>query len=400
VRKRLTDRFLRSVTTTGTQADYWDETLTGFGLRVSAKGKKTFQIYYRHNRLQRRMVLGPYPVLSLAQARKHAKDLLADATKGSDPASIRSANRNAETFAQLAAAYIKKLVSRKKRSSGESERIVRRELLPAWKSRKAKDITRRDIQDLTQGIAERAPYMANRSLSVVRQIFKYGVEGSWLELSPCQGIPRPGDEKRRQRFLDIDELTSVSQTLQKDPTSTGTILMLQLLTAQRVGEVRQMQVADLDLARGWWTIPSEFSKNEKSHHVPLSAAALSILTPRVEAAKGRWVFPSHTDKSRPVGYPTIHYAVRRISKAAGVTGWRSHDLRRTVGTHLTGGGLTRFVLSRILNHTDAVVTGVYDMYEYDNEKKAALDAWGRRMTAIIEGTEQTGKVVPFVSGKK
>ena len=82
VRKRLTDRFVRTVKPTATQADYWDQTLIGFGLRVSPKRKRSFQILYRHHRRQRRMVLGSFPAMSLAEARKYAKQMLADAQKG------------------------------------------------------------------------------------------------------------------------------------------------------------------------------------------------------------------------------------------------------------------------------------------------------------------------------
>lgn len=309
-------------------------------------------------------------------------------------------NRDAETFGQLARDYISFYAKRRKRSWREDERILTRDLLPWWKSQKAKDITRRDIQEVIPKIADRAPIMANRTLVVIRQIFNFGIDNARLEFNPCQRIPRPGVEQRRARFLDDDELAKLAQTLNAETSTEAAILMLQLLTGQRIGEVRRMQVADLDLARGWWTIPSEFSKNGKSHRVPISQAAQSLLVPHAERATGRWMFPSYSDKTRPVGYPTIHYAVRRISKDAGVTDWHSHDLRRTVATHLTATGVSRLVLKKILNHRDTEVTGVYDNYEYDNEKQSTLDEWGRRMTSIINGTEEAAKVVVFASRKK
>jgi hypothetical protein len=94
------------------------------------------------------MTIGPFPILSLAGARKLAKDLLADAAKGADPAAIKRANRNADTFGELAAAYLEHHAKVKKRSWREDERTINVELLPSWKSRPAKDITRRDIREL------------------------------------------------------------------------------------------------------------------------------------------------------------------------------------------------------------------------------------------------------------
>ena len=129
MRKNLTDRYLRSAKPNGRQTDVWDTAFTGFGLRISSSGKRSFQIYYRHNRQQRRMVIGSYPVMSLAEARKRAKSLLVEVEKGYDPAAQRVADRNAETFGELAADYLKYHAKKKKRSWPEDERIINAELL-------------------------------------------------------------------------------------------------------------------------------------------------------------------------------------------------------------------------------------------------------------------------------
>lgn len=127
MRKNLTDRFVRFVRPTERQTDYWDTTLTGFGLRVSPGGKKVFEIYYRRKRQQRRMAVGPFPILSLANARKLAKDLLSDVVKGSDPAAIKRADRHAETFAELSKSCLD-VLKRRNRSWQEDERIINVEL--------------------------------------------------------------------------------------------------------------------------------------------------------------------------------------------------------------------------------------------------------------------------------
>ena len=120
-----------------------------------------------------------------------------------------------------------------------------------------------------------------------------------------------------------------------------------------------------------------------------------MLKQRLETVKGRWVFPSPTDKSRPMGYPTIHYAVGCISEKCSVRDWNSHDLRRTVASHLAGSKVSRLVIKKILNHTDRDITAVYDRYDYAEEKKLALAAWDRKIQAISEGTRDTGHVLSF-----
>src|SRR5713226_5973704 len=190
MRKNLTDRFVRFVTPTERQTDYWDTTLTGFGLRVSPGGKKVFEIYYRRNRQQRRMAVGPFPVLSLADARRLAKNLLADVAKGSDPATIKRADRHAETFAELSKSCLDEL-KRQNRSWQEAERIINVELLPAWKTRNANQITRKEIRALGQRIVDRGSgVMANRTLSVIHRIFRHGVENEWCQQNPCHGIKK------------------------------------------------------------------------------------------------------------------------------------------------------------------------------------------------------------------
>lgn len=65
---------------------------------------------------------------------------------------------------------------------------------------------------------------------------------------------------------------------------------------------------------------------------------------------------------------------------------RGHDLRRTAASLMASGGVPRFVIGRILNHSDDKnVTSVYDRYGYDAEKKAAMTFWQRQLSAILKG---------------
>src|SRR5690606_16254929 len=100
---KLTDRGLRTLSTDRPQEDIWDELLPGFGVRVTRGGVRTFFVRYRVAGAQRRMTLGRYPVLSLAEARERAREALAAAAAGEDPAvARRDAKRADTTFAALA----------------------------------------------------------------------------------------------------------------------------------------------------------------------------------------------------------------------------------------------------------------------------------------------------------
>jgi integrase len=63
--------------------------------------------------------------------------------------------------------------------------------------------------------------------------------------------------------------------------------------------------------------------------------------------------------------------------------WTIHDLRRTVATGLGKLGTPRFIIARVLNHVDGSVTGIYDRYEYLEEKRQALGAWAEYLEGLV-----------------
>ena len=121
------------------QVDYWDQTMPGFGLRVSASGRKSWIAMYRHEGVKRRMTIGTCPPLSLADAREIADDTLRDAGKGRDPAAVKKAGRKAETFRELAEAYVERYAKKRKRSWKKDEQAIERDLNPAFGESKGQE---------------------------------------------------------------------------------------------------------------------------------------------------------------------------------------------------------------------------------------------------------------------
>ncbi len=137
-----------------------------------------------------------------------------------------------------------------------------------------------------------------------------------------------------------------------------------------------MRWEDVELATGWWTIPSERSKNDLSHRVFLVPAARSLLPARGDSP---WVFLNR-DGTGPM--PSTQKSIERIRKRAGIE-LRGHDLRRTAASHMASIGVPRLVIAKILNHVERGVTAVYDRYSYDREKREALETWARRLDEIL-----------------
>lgn len=185
------------------QRDYMDVALPGFGIRLSASGRKTWFIYQRlKSGRKHRGILGTYPLIGLADAREHAKERLSQLAKGIDP-SIKSRL----TFSELASEYLIRHARPNKRSWREDQRILTRDVLPFIGSPHAQAVSKRDIQRILNSRLQRGvtPH-ANRVLSLVRKVFNFGIERDLVLSSACFGVGKPVKEVSRDRVLSRAEL--------------------------------------------------------------------------------------------------------------------------------------------------------------------------------------------------
>lgn len=394
MRGKLTAPFVESVKAPEHgQNEYWDGKTPGFGLRVSQGGRKAWVLLYRYQGRKRRLTLGTYPIKSLADARDLAKVKLAQVQDEQDPATQKQDARDADTFAVVAKRYLSEWAARHKRpaSMHEDEKMLGRELLPAWGARKAGDISRREVIALVDGIAARAPIAANRVLSLASKIFNFAVSKEMVELNPAYRVPKPGKEQQRSRTLSDDEIVVVWRALEGETRDMAALFKVLLLTGQRRGEVLAMRRGELDLKGGWWAIPGEHTKNGREHRVPLVGRALSILE---ELSAGRGdsdlVFPGRVN-----GRPIVNVAkpLARTIRRAGVVSFAIHDLRRTAATGLARNGIPTAVISKLLNHVSGDsgvgrITQIYNRYDYDKEKRDALIRWDAHIAQILRPDKQ------------
>jgi integrase len=397
---KLTDMQLRNLKPQAQRYMVWAD--NGLGVRVSPKGRKSFVYMYRYEGKARFLTLGDYPRLTLADAHKAHAEARKKVEQGIDPGAEavaeRAEDRQAPTVAVLADEYLEKWAKPRKRSWREDERILKKDILPEWGRRKAREITRRDVIRLLDGIVDRgAGIMANRTLAAIRKMFNFAVSRDIVPVSPCLAVRSPAQEQRRDRVLTTDEIRAFWHALEGAKMmadGTKLALKLQLVTGQRKAEIVSAAWDEIDLTDRWWTIPPEKAKNKMAHRVPLSPLAIELL----QAAKNftgnsPWIFPSpQTD--RHITPEAIDHALRRPGlEALGFT-FVPHDLRRTAASLMTGMGISRLVVSKILNHVERGITAVYDRHSYDLEKRQALDSWARKLQGIVEGTESN--VVPMV----
>jgi integrase len=401
------------------RTDYFDTDVTGFGLRVTASGIKTWIYIYRIHTRPRRYTIGRYPDLSLADARDRAKTARNEVARGVDPSATKMELRRAETFGELADQYVKEYAKPRKRTWLVDQTNIARSLGP-WRHVKAVEIRRRDVIALLKAIADKgSPIKANRIQSLIRKIFNWAIGLDLIENNPCVGVVRFGKEHRRTRILNEEEIFQFWEAAEAHwrgaiGTPVGAILQLELLTAQRGQEVRWMRWSDLDVATGWWTLPGEFAKNGTTSRVALNRSAVRLIRElhalavarhaEINEGRGRkgwdpkpmsnWVFPRRRPgketvegEDLPVRWTQNEFAL--IRRASGAAHFTPHDLRRTAATRIPVDGpqeSRRFIIKRILNHADREVTAIYDLYSYDAEKKRAIDAWGKYLERLLRKT--------------
>jgi integrase len=372
--------------------DYWDESLPGFGLRITPDGQRTWTVMYRFGGRKRRYTLGAYPTLSLADARKLAREAQRSVRLGMDPASAKKAERLADSFAELAEHYLERYAKPRKKSWREDARIIANKLNPSFGKIRAQDVMRGDVRVLLEKIAERAPIDANRTLATCRKLYNWAISQDLVEANPCAHIAAPGHEHRRDRVLSDDEVCTVWKDLENEEPRMAAIMRLRLITAQRGGEVAAMERNELDLAGGWWTIPAQKVKNGLAHRVPLTALAIKILERAVaEPGGSSYVFPAPLSKGKaPTSKFDLTKTTERIRGRTGIKDLTAHDLRRTAASRMTSMGIPRLTVSKILNHVEPGVTAVYDRHSYDREKREALEQWALRLRIIVSGLREIG----------
>lgn len=383
----------------------------GFGLTIFPSGEKSFIYIYHFQGRKRRMTLGKYPQCSLSDARKLHREALKVLESGKDPAFEKRKEiiiaRDASTVDGLIDEYLEKWAKPNKRSWKSDESYLNNEVRPCWGKRKACDISRRDVILVLDKIKERgAATQANRVLSCIKKMFNFGIERDLISINPCFGI-KPEKEKRCDRVLSDDELRILwlaldQQTNQDNPLhiihmspETKLVLKLQLVLAQRKGEVVSAEWTELDLTTFWWTIPAAKAKNNQTHRVPLPSLAIDLLREVKKLSNdSRFLFPSKKQKDSHITGASIDHAVRR-STFNGVNAWTPHDCRRTAASFMTSLGISRLVVSKILNHVDSTITSIYDRHSYDKEKRDGLELWTRKLKEIIYGVDSSSNVIAF-----
>lgn len=396
---RLTDRFLKTVTVGQDEGrrDYPDG--KGLHIRVSPTGSKTWVLIFRSGGKLRRLTLGTYPSMSLAEARKKTADIRVRIKEGEDPDPEATANRNSPTVEEFSKEYLERWAKPHKKSWAEDQRVLEKEFIPVIGKIKMTKLTRRDIVAALDRIRDRGAHtQANRALAIFRRMCRFAVERGLLETSPAVYI-KATPEDSRDRALSREEIRLFFEAMQKESPWIGTRLALEVLlrTGQRSSEVLHMTPQQLDMERALWTIPGELVKNSRTQVVPLPHQVMTLLRLAMATTSNETAVFRSPRKEGFLSKQALGRAMDRALKRHNIPHATPHDLRRTCATYMTELGVPRLVVSKILNHADGSVDAVYDRHSYITEKREALEKWNNELDLILTG-QDLGKVVRIQAG--
>jgi len=294
------------------------------------------------------------------------------------------------TVATIAKKYLgvfvaeKRRAQGKKRSAPEDKRIYERHVGPALGLSKLDSLRTKHIAAMRDAIESDSEQ--RKAIALIRALLSQAMSDGLIESNPALGI-KSTPSAARTRVLTDAEIRALWNVQKVDGVRPPMIaaIKVQLLTAQRAGEVLAMRWADVDQNALTWTIPKEVAKNGRQHVVPLVPECWALIDSQERVAD--LVFPPHRAKGRSstAAYGLVVQRVREalnveLREAGGVElgEFTSHDLRRTAATRMAGLGVLPHVIEAVLNHSSGIVSGiaaVYNLESYLAEKRAALNSW-------------------------
>lgn len=370
----------------------------GLAIEVLGSGRKRWR--YRRRVAGKSIMVtvfgGPFPLKSIGEARKWARDLNEKTEAGVDPRvaqreeKIRSEMTVARAHGLYMIAVKEGRASRAKRPNkprtiSDKLDIYNCDIAPTLSSRSIYQVTERDLIQLVEAKGKTAKIRANRLAAELKVFFGWaaGLRGLevGLDVDPSQ---RLGDlrfpETARSRKLSLLEIEWFLKALVDEERWVQRGMLLWLLTAARISEVAQARTAEsID---GVWTIPAARSKNSVAHSIALGPWGRSLF-----ASDHEWVFPAEKvagPRNNSVWYKARDGVLARMNVIAGrpIEKFTPHDFRRTARSNTKRLKVDFETAEAMMNHLRSGMERIYDSYDLAEEKAAWFFKWEQEIASI------------------
>ncbi|MBK9442162.1 MAG: tyrosine-type recombinase/integrase [Comamonadaceae bacterium] len=403
--KNATDKNLRAWLNAGPVDRGVGDGLTFFAKEASARqGKASWILRYRFGGREREKVIGRYPDISLKDARELARKDRAQLQQGVDVGAVKRQERlkaidmhNVEGLAKI---WHERYIKSKYKHPEVVERVIRLHIKPVIGKLPVEEVRPIHIDGvLTKIVAGGAPTVANDALRYLFRMFHFAVKRKWIESNPAYGFEisdAGGTEKSRSRWLNREELAALAAAMRETPNfgrlnELATWLLLALCV--RKMELLSAKWSEFDLDRGVWLLRPSRTKTGVAIDIPLAPPVVEWLKElKVFSCNHPHLFPARRLIHMKAGVPrknrfehispdTLNVALKRLP-LDDIEHFTVHDMRRTARTHMAAIGVDRFVAERALNHKIRDVEGVYNQYDYFEERNGALNRWAMLLAAI------------------
>lgn len=411
---------------TGREVEYRIDGIPGLVLAVMAPSSsgasaRVWRAYYsatvEGQRKGRKVRLGSYPTIGLAEARRKAAEITETVERGADPVGEQAAveattTRASLTFSDLVDDYLSEQRAAAVKTVAEVERALKRDALPVLGNKRPSEISDIEIETVVDGVRDRgSEAMARHLLTYLRGVFNLALDTAALRkkygltTNPADRVGRGrrgrrgryGIAKAKDRYLDDLEIAEFWRVL-GDTQVTPLIriaLRLLLLTAQRRGEVLGVERHELllDCSAPRWELPESKTKNGRAHTVPLTPDAVELFRQAAALSLGRasagFLFSVDGTEAVVIRGRSLNQAVRRLLEAKRLTinRFTPHDLRRTAATGMRRIKVAQETVGTILNHKGkgGVTAEHYDRHDGFDEKRDALERWAAHIASVVCG---------------
>ncbi|MBN9307008.1 tyrosine-type recombinase/integrase [Devosia sp. 67-54] len=374
-----------------------DQRAKGLAVRVATNGVKTWDLAFRITGTGqfRRMSLGKVSDVSLEAARRRSNEITSAARAGRDL--VEEEVRHAESerarvsVRQLVEAYVKRRVRGRLRTASEIESRLYRALGPIL-SKHAADIRRRDLRELFDAAFDNGLRReAEKRRQTVGAMFRWAVSQDIIDVDPAHGLVAYESGAPRDRVLSWDEIVLLWNWLGAPslPLAPPTILRLQILLGARCSEIGGMRAEEINTTNWLWTLPAARSKNNRPRVTPLVGRARQIVSNALTENSAGPLFS--TERRRPFTSANVGQFLLSRRGSVPVSGFSTHDLRRTFATRLIELGVGSDIVAATIGHSAAsgeatrTLLRHYVWTDQVERKRQVLAYWDRIVGDIILG---------------